>query len=95
MTSFILHSNVCQHHLWLDPLHLSVAFQELFLWSVVTLLLHTCVTGAVWHEIVILKFKFLASICNNWSLYALFCKSHFQCHHFTVYWFKWNNFKEL
>ena len=73
----------------LDLLHMRDAFQELFLWSFVTLLLHAYVTGTVWHEIVILKFKFkfVASIHNNWSTYALFCKSHFQIHHFTVYWF--------
>jgi len=76
--------NICQHNLWLDPLHISDGSQEL---SVVTLLLHTCVTGALWHEIVILKYKskFVAFIHYNWSPYALFFKSHFQCHHFTVH----------
>ena len=88
--------NICQHHLCLDPLHINDAFQELLLWSVVTLLLHTCVTGALWHKIFILKFKFVASLHNKWFTYALFCKSHFQCHHFTVHWFlKLNNLKEL
>jgi len=47
------------------------AFQELLFWSVVTLLLHTCVTGALWHEIVILKYKFIASI-HMWNAVGLF-----------------------
>jgi hypothetical protein len=70
-----LHSNICQHCLWLDPLHMSNAFHKSNLWSVVMPLLHVYVTNALWHEIFILKFKFkfIACIHNNWSTYALLC----------------------